>query len=108
MMCSEPNGVGSSAPSVSSAAPEARVESCVELNPVGASMGMTEDIGMFEFGDSMMQPKQTKADECIVPSFQVPKPGIRQQKKSSVKGRGVLGALLGSDGSVTHEQSRML
>ena len=40
--------------------------------------------------------------------FSVAKPGIKSAKKSTNKSKGLLGAVLGTDGSVTHEQSRML
>ena len=55
--------------------------------------GLTEDIGTFE----TYEPKP----------FAAPKPGLKS-KRSSGRGRGVMGAVLAADGSVTHEQSRML
>lgn len=41
-------------------------------------------------------------------SFTVAKPGIKAAKKATGRGKGVIGAVLGPDGSVTHEQSHML
>ena len=61
------------------------------LTPLPA--GLTEDIGTFE----TYEPKP----------FAAPKPGLKS-KRSSGRGRGVMGAVLAADGSVTHEQSRML
>ena len=55
--------------------------------------GLTEDIGTFE----TYEPKP----------FAAPKPGLKS-KRSSGRGRGVMGAVLAADESVTHEQSRML
>lgn len=43
-----------------------------------------------------------------LPSFTVAKPGIKAAKKATGRGKGVIGAVLGADGSVTHEQSHML
>ncbi len=40
--------------------------------------------------------------------FHVPKPGIKNAKRPPIRGKGVISAVLGADGSVTHEQSRML
>ena len=41
-------------------------------------------------------------------TFSVPKPGIKNVKRPPIRGKGVISAVLGADGSVTHEQSRML
>jgi len=41
-------------------------------------------------------------------AFTISKPGIKSTKRPSGRGKGVIGAVLGADGSVTHEQSRML
>ena len=41
-------------------------------------------------------------------AFTISKPGIKSSKRPSGRGKGVIGAVLGADGSVTHEQSRML
>lgn len=40
--------------------------------------------------------------------FHVPRPGIKNVKRPPIRGKGVISAVLGADGSVTHEQSRML
>ena len=40
--------------------------------------------------------------------FSVPKPGLKASKRPSARGKGVIGAVLAPDGTVTHEQSRML
>ena len=55
------------------------------LTPLPA--GLTEDIGTFE----TYEPKP----------FAAPKPGLKS-KRSSGRGRGVMGAVLAADGSVTH------
>ena len=64
-----------------------------ELAPLAGSAGLLADIGLFEEAESR-------------PAFSVPKPGLKPAKRA--KGRGVLSSVLGSDGSVTQEQSRML
>jgi hypothetical protein len=46
--------------------------------------------------------------ENSMPVFSISKPGIKSSKKPTGRGKGVIGAVLGADGSVTHEQSRML
>ena len=40
--------------------------------------------------------------------FSVPKPGLKAAKRPPARGKGVMGAVLSSDGSVTHEPSRIL
>jgi hypothetical protein len=42
------------------------------------------------------------------PQFSVPKPGLKSAKRPPARGKGVVGAVLAPDGSVTHEPSRML
>ena len=40
--------------------------------------------------------------------FSAPKPGLKATKRPPARGKGVMGAVLSSDGSVTHEPSRIL
>ena len=63
-----------------------------ELAPPSGSAGLVEEIGFFEESR---------------PTFSVPKPGLKAAPRRN-KGKGVMGAVLASDGSVTQEQSRML
>ena len=63
-----------------------------ELAPPSGSAGLVEEIGFFEESR---------------PAFSVPKPGLKAAPRRG-KGKGVLSAVLASDGSVTQEQSRML
>jgi hypothetical protein len=60
----------------------------------GSSIGLTEDIGVF--------------DEPAGRAFQAPKPGLKANKRAPARGKGVMGAVLAADGSVTHEPSRIL
>jgi hypothetical protein len=62
----------------------------------GSVSGLTEDIGMFE-----TQPVPST-------SFQAPKPGLKSNKRAQARGKGVMGAVLAADGTVTHEPSRIL
>jgi hypothetical protein len=48
------------------------------------------------------------SSEAVPNAFTITKPGIKSAKRPSNRSKGVLGAVLGADGSVTHEQSRML
>jgi hypothetical protein len=71
----------------------------------------TEDIGTFEASSPLpgRAVSASQAEPMSTPHlFQVPKPGIRTAKRPSGRGKGVLGALLGTDGSVRPEESRML
>ena len=45
---------------------------------------------------------------ALPPQFSVPKPGLKAAKRPPARGKGVIGAVLAPDGSVTHEPSRML
>ena len=47
-------------------------------------------------------------DSVAPPQFSVPKPGLKASKRTPARGKGVIGAVLAPDGSVTHEPSRML
>ena len=62
-----------------------------EPAPSGSG-GLTEDIGTFD----------------SPPVFQAPKPGLKTSKRGPARGKGVMGAVLAADGSVTHEPSRIL
>jgi hypothetical protein len=64
----------------------------------GSSAGLTEDIGTFD-----TTPMQASSQP-----FQAPKPGLKSNKRAPARGKGVMGAVLAADGSVTHEPSRIL
>ena len=75
-----------------------------------------EDIGVMEDAGPLMAPLPPSAPvgdtldlRANAPTqFSVPKPGIKGAKRAPARGKGVLGAVLATDGSVTHEPSRML
>jgi hypothetical protein len=64
------------------------------------SSALEEDIGVFD--DPGPVPAFT------VPAFTVPKPSLKAPARKSGKGKGVVSSVLGADGSVRLEQSRML
>lgn len=74
-----------------------------------------EDIGVMEdagplMGSSASQPSVDAVDmrSAAPPTFSVPKPGLKSAKRAPARGKGVVGAVLAADGSVTHEASLML
>jgi hypothetical protein len=80
-----------------------------------------EDIGIMEDAGPLLAPSRsvaepfasgvsesTAVDADARPQFSVPKPGLKNTKRTAQRGKGVIGAVLGIDGSVTHEPSRML
>lgn len=74
-----------------------------------------EDIGVLEdagplMGSSAPPPPVETIDmqSAAPPTFSVPKPGLKSAKRAPARGKGVVGAVLAADGSVTHEPSRML
>jgi hypothetical protein len=68
--------------------------------------GDVEDIGVFDDPVSSALPTADAAVAGPV-SFSVPKPGLKATKKPT-KGKGVVSSVLGADGSIRLEQSRML
>jgi hypothetical protein len=68
--------------------PTRRLQIASEAGP----SGLTEDLGTFD----------------PPPVFQAPKPGLKASKRGPARGKGVMGAVLAADGSVTHEPSRIL
>ena len=62
-----------------------------------------EDIGVFD--DPGPVPSRVSFEEQV-PTFTVPKPSLKAKK--SAKGKGVVSSVLGADGSIRQEQSRML
>lgn len=76
-----------------------------------------EDIGVMEDAGPLMSSSASAAPpatdtldlQSAAPStFSVPKPGLKSAKRAPARGKGVVGAVLAADGSVTHEPSRML
>ena len=70
----------------------------ISESSTGGSRGLTEDIGVFE----------SSFEEPVGRTFQAPKPGLKASKRAPARGKGVMGAVLAADGSVTHEPSRIL
>lgn len=62
--------------------------------------GLTEDIGVLEEAGPL-PPRPSLL-------FSVAKPGLPKPARRPQKSRGILGSVLSADGSVSHEQSRML
>ena len=62
----------------------------------GSASGLTEDIGKFE------TPPMPSS------SFQAPKPGLKANKRSQARGKGVMGAVLAANGTLKHEPSQIL
>jgi hypothetical protein len=75
---------------------------------VARTTGLTEDIGTFEELPPLSSKHGGAEQQSSSQLFQIPKPGIRSAKRPSGRSKGVLGALLGTDGSVRQEESRML
>jgi len=76
---------------------------------------LDEDIGIMEdagplLGSAAPQPSADTIDlqQTALSRFSVPKPGLKSTKRPLARGKGVVGAVLAADGSVTHEPSRML
>ena len=73
-----------------------------------------EDIGTMEDAGPLMGSTPAPPSETIdlraaaLTQFSVPKPGLKSAKRTPARGKGVVGAVLAADGSVTHEPSRML
>ena len=63
-----------------------------------------EDIGVFEEAGPVTGSVASEA----VPAFTVPKPGLNKTTRKSGKGKGVVSSVLGADGSIRLEESRML
>jgi hypothetical protein len=87
----------------------------VASQPPGFSFD--EDIGMMEDAGPLMGSSSGAApptggtidmQSAAPPAFSVPKPGLKSAKRPPARGKGVVGAVLAADGSVTHEPSRML
>jgi hypothetical protein len=85
------------------------------------SLGLDEDIGNFDSafdygggasagaGSSAHDPVEKSSGVSLMSSvFSVPKPTLKSGKRPAARGKGVMGAVLGTDGSVTHEASRIL
>jgi hypothetical protein len=79
-------------------------------------IGVMEDAGPLMVASAAAVSTETAAaattaeSEAAAPSlqFSVPKPGLKASKRPSARGKGVIGAVLAPDGTVTHEQSQML
>jgi len=76
---------------------------------------LEEDMGVMEDAGPLMPSLSAAAHaepsdlRAAAPSqFSVPKPGLKSAKRPAARGKGVMGALLATNGSVTHESSRML
>jgi hypothetical protein len=68
-----------------------------------------EDIGSMEDAGPLLPRNGAPGlDSDARPQFSVPKPGLKNVKRTAQRGKGVIGAVLAIDGSVTHEPSRML
>ena len=67
------------------------------------SSTLTEDIGVFDEPGPV--PPRVHFEEQV-PTFTVPKPSLKAKKPA--KGKGVVSSVLGADGSIRQEQSRML
>ena len=72
-----------------------------------------EDIGVMEDAGPLLASSSRDANtvdlQATAPQqFSVPKPGLKSAKRAPLRGKGVMGAVLAPDGSVTHEPSRML
>jgi hypothetical protein len=88
--------------------------------PLASAPGSTNDTGNGGLLDSLREmgtPFESSTTTATTLSedssssqsvFSVPKPGIKNVKRPPIRGKGVISAVLGADGSVTHEQSRML
>jgi hypothetical protein len=69
--------------------------------PAAGSAGMSVDIGVFDFApEAGGGPARS--------GLQIPTPGLKAARRPAARGKGVVGAVLASDGSVTHEPSRIL
>ena len=112
--------------------PEDYAEQAQQPNPISARVqpsrpasapgfSFEEDIGTMEdagpllgssrSGQAPLADRGTESaslDSDARPQFSVPKPGLKSAKRPAQRGKGVIGAVLGIDGSVTHEPSRML
>ena len=91
-------------PRLPDAALACRVESSSLRNSDISDPGLREDIGVFDDAGAVAE---STAVDLAVPSFTVPKPGLKAARKSG-KGKGVVSSVLGADGSIRLEQSRML
>ena len=80
---------------------------------------LTEDIGVFDdpgpvpgsiSSQSSLLSDTVAAlpDSDQVPTFTVNKPSLKSARKPGGKGKGVVSSVLGADGSIRLEQSRML
>ena len=78
--------------------PEKNVGASTSLSPVHE-----EDIGVFD--SPITTPAPAPYNEAV-PTFTVAKPGLKSAKKP--RGKGVVSSVLGVDGSIRQEQSRML
>lgn len=82
---------------------------------IDEDIGVMEDAGPLLGSSSLSEPNvggsgvdSTGLRGSPLPQFSVPKPGLKSVKRSGQRGKGVMGAVLATDGSVTHEPSRML
>ena len=83
--------------------------------PPAFRVSFEEDIGIMEDAGPLLasapapSPMDTMDLRAAAPTqFSVPKPGLKSAQRAPVRGKGVMGAVLAADGSVTHEPSRML
>ena len=77
--------------------------SSVQPEAVQESSALMEDIGVFDEPGPV--PPRVHFEEQV-PTFTVPKPSLKAKKPA--KGKGVVSSVLGADGSIRQEQSRML
>ena len=76
---------------------------------------LSEDFGSMEDAGPLLGSQAAPVDLAAEglplthrPQFSVPKPGLKSARRPAARGKGVVGAVLAPDGSVTHEPSRML
>jgi hypothetical protein len=63
----------------------------------GSASSLTEDIGTL-----------SETPPMPFSSFQAPKPGLKANKRSQARGKGVMGAVLAANGTLKHEPLRIL
>jgi hypothetical protein len=87
----------------------------LNLDKSSAPSGLEEDIGVFDDagpvgagGTSAVDAVDSVGSNVSVPAFTVSKPGLKSAARKSGKGKGVVSSVLGADGSIRLEQSRML
>jgi hypothetical protein len=91
------------APSPSLPLPES---SQAEPSAFSKDIGVFDDPGPVPSRVRFEEEQAPSSVEVPVPSFTVPKPSLKSKKPA--KGKGVVSSVLGADGSIRQEQSRML